>query len=1428
MLSINTNLGAWTARQSLNNSTNILNQAIERMSTGLKINGAKDNAANYAITEQMTTQLSALDIAEDNTAQGLDLVTTASETLDLINSRFTRLRDLAVQAENKTYGEESLKAINMECQALVEEIKRIYHEAEFNGLKIYGAEFLETIPTDGTSPIQTFSIDPTPIATTNYATETTTLQELGIEFSSFQIYNSAGGLIESYDTEKSDTLADIFNVLSTYGFNSSITDGVVSISSTNGRYVNGDLMRSLGIDLDGTEFVSSSQQGAGQSVYYTTTMTATEASTLADLGVLTSGSDSIIVKDKYGDNLGSFAVNSATTLGGLFNSLGNYDIQGEIDDGVITLSSSDGNYVLSQGVIANLGIGTVESSNAVTTGTSQTSAGVVTYEEVVETPGVVTTVTEERTTTIWTTTTTSETHTETVWTTTTTPEERTVTIWTTTTTSETQTETITVTQTVAITDTITFAELGLESDITGEVRNSSNTTKVIGTIAISPTDSIGEFRSVLATYSISTELTDGKFYFDGLNSTSNYYYYLSGDIVEFLGIGPQSVSVQQASTSAILTSEITFESNTTVIGTNTVTPGDFKEDIEHKTYTNMVSISSLANGSTLTTGATYAISTTDDLVKLASMTIKGSYSNTALVLTNDIDMSGINWTKGIRLLGAGGVLYHRLTFNGNGYKITNLTGSCGLFNEVDWAEVENLGLVDVNITSTSSVVGGLVNELVGNITNCFVTGTVSTSGDYSTIGGLVAISDYESTITQSYTSVSMTIEDASEVGGLIGYVGYGTTITDCYVEGSINYSNNLYYNPIRIGGVVGEIAPDSTSAKCNLTSVLSACTILINKDNNKEGGIGGIIGKYGDYDTELLINNVSFTGNITNNSSNKNVSSIFGILEVKKDASVELYDIYNGSTLSNTFSKTTILCNDDTLTDFGVTSGNIGIKYSDGTKRTIAIDATKTILQTRKDLEQYGIQIELSSGNLNFYLNRVGATYCSVSNASNITSFSKKKVSRTLRNGPCNAYIENETETVNVETTYTTNVSSDTLTETIYITTTSSTTKVETTTVTTTTLTTETETVEVTQTSAPSYTTTNISMTADTTFSDLGLSSRSYVTVMNEGTRQVITIKVADTVLDLVTKLNTAGILTELEDGKLSISSRSKGIYISGMSDALKDALIFDSDFYSTSLGVDMTDSNMYIYDGEVTVNQATTLSEIGVTSGELVVKKDGQAYSTIAVSNTQTLESLTQQLSAVGFSVRLTNGAIQLKATGDMYVEDGSTNAVSVFGLTNVSQETDTTYANTDSNQLEKLSEIVNRIWQASSAINLQVGINSDEKSKIEVSTGFTLYNLDSFANIGKNMVNNKDYIAELDEVLALISAKQVELGAYSNRLESVLDEITIKYDNLVSSRSTLRDADIADESSIYIQQQILQQASATLLSVVAHQTPQLALQLL
>ena len=138
MLSINTNISSLIAQNSLKNSTLKLNQAIERMSTGYKINHAKDNAANYSIANNMTTKIGAYQVAEENCSMGLDMLTTASESLNLMSDKLARLRALAEQAANGTYGEQSINAINTEARAIMDEMFRTKNNTEYNGKKLFG------------------------------------------------------------------------------------------------------------------------------------------------------------------------------------------------------------------------------------------------------------------------------------------------------------------------------------------------------------------------------------------------------------------------------------------------------------------------------------------------------------------------------------------------------------------------------------------------------------------------------------------------------------------------------------------------------------------------------------------------------------------------------------------------------------------------------------------------------------------------------------------------------------------------------------------------------------------------------------------------------------------------------------------------------------------------------------------------------------------------------------------------------------------------------------------------------------------------------------------------------------------------------------------------------------------------------------------
>ena len=94
MLSINTNHSSLIAQSSMNNATKLLNQAVERMTTGYKINHASDNAANYSISTNMQTQINSFDVAADNVAMGMDLVTTASDIISNMQDIFKKRNKL--------------------------------------------------------------------------------------------------------------------------------------------------------------------------------------------------------------------------------------------------------------------------------------------------------------------------------------------------------------------------------------------------------------------------------------------------------------------------------------------------------------------------------------------------------------------------------------------------------------------------------------------------------------------------------------------------------------------------------------------------------------------------------------------------------------------------------------------------------------------------------------------------------------------------------------------------------------------------------------------------------------------------------------------------------------------------------------------------------------------------------------------------------------------------------------------------------------------------------------------------------------------------------------------------------------------------------------------------------------------------------------
>lgn len=138
---VNTNMSALKTQKNLNNATNSLNQALERMSTGLKINSAKDDAAGMFVATNLAKQISGSKIAQTNVTTGSNVLSTVEGNLDVILDNLNRIRDLTVQASNGVYDESSQKAMSDEVKARMDEITRISKAANFNGLNLLDGTF---------------------------------------------------------------------------------------------------------------------------------------------------------------------------------------------------------------------------------------------------------------------------------------------------------------------------------------------------------------------------------------------------------------------------------------------------------------------------------------------------------------------------------------------------------------------------------------------------------------------------------------------------------------------------------------------------------------------------------------------------------------------------------------------------------------------------------------------------------------------------------------------------------------------------------------------------------------------------------------------------------------------------------------------------------------------------------------------------------------------------------------------------------------------------------------------------------------------------------------------------------------------------------------------------------------------------------------
>ncbi|HOM13877.1 MAG TPA: flagellin [Rubrivivax sp.] len=190
---INTNIASLNAQRNLNVSQSSLATSMQRLSSGLRVNSAKDDAAGLAIAERMNTQVRGMNVAIRNSNDAISLAQVAEGAIGKVGDMLQRMRELAVQSANATNGTSDRASLNEEFRALGDEIGRTLTSTKFNGLQILGSD----------AGTQTFQVgansgDTIAVITTRLDTNTTVTAAIGSS-SGITSASVAGAALDNID-----------------------------------------------------------------------------------------------------------------------------------------------------------------------------------------------------------------------------------------------------------------------------------------------------------------------------------------------------------------------------------------------------------------------------------------------------------------------------------------------------------------------------------------------------------------------------------------------------------------------------------------------------------------------------------------------------------------------------------------------------------------------------------------------------------------------------------------------------------------------------------------------------------------------------------------------------------------------------------------------------------------------------------------------------------------------------------------------------------------------------------------------------------------------------------------------------------------------------------------------------------------------------
>jgi flagellin len=337
--SINTNVASLNAQRNLNRSQGLLNQSLERLSTGLRINSAKDDAAGLAISERFTTQIRGLNQAVRNASDGISLAQTAESALAELTNNLQRIRELAVQSANASNSASDRAALDAEVQQRIAEVDRIAKQTNFNGVKVLDGSFGTATFQVGANVGETISVSLTTDVTAAAIGTVNTVTGAAFDMSD---------VTEANFVNVDFTDADA-NVLGNVDVAAGATaqEAVDSINSANisgiSAFVNGDgqiqILSSVGAVTMG-ETVAAGDNTLGLDTVVTADEAAAAATTLGGMSV-----DTVA-----GANFAIARIDSALTdVNGLRGNLG--AIQNRFESTIINLQTVSENLAASRGRI---------------------------------------------------------------------------------------------------------------------------------------------------------------------------------------------------------------------------------------------------------------------------------------------------------------------------------------------------------------------------------------------------------------------------------------------------------------------------------------------------------------------------------------------------------------------------------------------------------------------------------------------------------------------------------------------------------------------------------------------------------------------------------------------------------------------------------------------------------------------------------------------------------------------------------------------------------------------------------------------------------------------------------------------------------------------------------------------------------------------